>query len=279
MPDAEDPDQQADKRNDPMGTGDAIAGRPPQNDVAAARKPDEDSNNKKTNRFSFKVTAELFLGFVIAGATVINVCVAYRQWSVMVQNNGISSGQLESMTADQRAWIYPASIKIIGPLIFNQEGAEITIVTTIKNTGRLPALQAFVPLTLEPREPPQQLFDESQRIQLCRGIGHLTSLGYNVFGGQEITTTPDRVSTHGIFGNNRTPKEFAPDKPTSLIISGCIRYQSGSDPTARCTGIWSVLTHGADDFIFIPNRTYMPNELALKEMPVGQFVDDCNPTK
>jgi hypothetical protein len=139
MPDADDPDQQAHERDGPIEEGDGISRRPSQEDIAAGGKPDDKSNNEPKNRFNFKVVAELSLGFVIAIATVINVCVAYRQWSAMTENNSIAR---ESFASVQRAFISIASFDT--PIRMSQiPGATQQFkywwfIPNIKNSGNTP---------------------------------------------------------------------------------------------------------------------------------------------
>jgi hypothetical protein len=89
------------------------------------------------NRFkALDKKIELFFAFVIAAATVVNLCVAVRQWAAMVENNGIAS---RALTAVQRAFITVSELKQEPK--FDKDGKVIAwrFTPVIKNTGNTDA--------------------------------------------------------------------------------------------------------------------------------------------
>lgn len=79
------------------------------------------------------VTDLVFTG-IIAVATVINVCIATRQWSAMNESNGINQ---RTLVAANRAWLTPTSFDILTP----PEAADgPNFMVHYQNAGRFPAL-------------------------------------------------------------------------------------------------------------------------------------------
>jgi hypothetical protein len=138
MPDTINPNQQSDARDNPIGGGDTPAGGSPKDDIACGGEPKGDGSGKQHKRFSFKIAAELILATVIAVATVINVCVAYRQWSAMIDNNDISR---KSLIEVQRAFVTPNGMNFE----LKKEGGGISVwrvVANVVNSGNTPTYNA-----------------------------------------------------------------------------------------------------------------------------------------
>jgi hypothetical protein len=76
---------------------------------------------------------ELVLIVVIAGATVVNVCVANRQWSAMRVSNRINT---DAMIAANRASIAPIRVELNGRVT---QGQKIKYTLYYQNTGHSPA--------------------------------------------------------------------------------------------------------------------------------------------
>ncbi len=216
------PDELADKREGVIDEGTIVSGRPSQNNIAATRKPDEYRHDNKSDRFNFKVAAELFLGFVIAAATVVNVCVAYRQWAAMIQNNGIASGQLEVMQNEKRPWI-KVSVSTKDPLRFSEwsgdKGILIRLQFELKNAGDAPAvnLRVFSQIRPHPGNPKRSELDGPQN-EAC--IQARTQADENAIGGIAIfagdsTALEPVVGASGIYKTN---------DPILFSVYGCVDY-------------------------------------------------------
>lgn len=76
---------------------------------------------------------ELALATVIAGATVVNACVANRQWSAIAKNNEIITRPYVKIDLKPETF----STERQNP---NTPGRYLSIQFSIENTGRLPAL-------------------------------------------------------------------------------------------------------------------------------------------
>ena len=211
-------------------------------------------------------------GFALVAAigSISAAFVGLLQWSVM-------SGQLESMRLDQRAWI-SFTMEIKDDLRFDDAGAEVGITLQLHDTGRVPATKVVPMLSLYPEEPGKSVGDIS-REPFCAGIGK-SQLEQVVFPG-EAKPFPVQATTKGWTPNNESKHGRAITHPVQLIISGCIRYQSGADPTLHCTGIFAMLMPTLmwdnNPFVLDPTkRDYVPTELHLMELPVHEYADDCD---
>jgi hypothetical protein len=79
----------------------------------------------------------------IAAATTASVVVAVFQWSALHSTDDKIGRQLSLIEADQRAWL-SSSLTITGNLTPGADGLIATIPFTLKNTGKSPAIDAFV---------------------------------------------------------------------------------------------------------------------------------------
>jgi hypothetical protein len=123
-----------------MATVDTAPSGPPQKDIPTSATPSNETQAKVSQRpfytwfarVDWKVVAELFLGLVIAFATVVNVGVAIRQWSAMTDNNSIAQ---KALTAVQRAFITVSELK--QEPVLDKDGTTISwrFTPVIKNSG------------------------------------------------------------------------------------------------------------------------------------------------
>jgi hypothetical protein len=240
MPDAKDPDRQTDERHDPVKIGDGISRCSPQEDIASGGKPDDEPRGEPKNRLNFKVAAELFLGLVIALATVINVYVAYRQWSAMVQNNGIASGQLEVMQNEKRPWI-KVSVSIVKPLLFSDwngnKGLSVNLQFDLKNAGDAPAVNVRIAPQIEvhPGNPNRRELDIPQNAICARARMQADE---NAIGGVAIFPGDSFQAEQGVGIFNL----YETGEPTLFSILGCIDYTYAETRHSQ-TGFRMLLGH------------------------------------
>lgn len=136
---------------------------------------------------------------------------------------------------DRRAWISIEDIKISEPTVFDQGGMRLTLMFTVKNVGRMPAINVFPSYTVRSgrivnhgvRREAHREFCEEIRNRL-EGRAH----GYMMFPGQirdmGLVVTMSREEIDEDIQNSMR----VPDLPDVIqpIVLGCISYQiTGSD--------------------------------------------------
>jgi hypothetical protein len=83
---------------------------------------------------------ELLLVFVIVVATIVNVCVASRQWGAMAESNRINR---DAMIAGTRAWVVPTGAYFDGE---PKAGFNQRIKVTYENVGKEAASDVISPM-------------------------------------------------------------------------------------------------------------------------------------
>ena len=109
-------------------------------------KPEENAKPPKRNweatrkeRFfdlKFSHYVELILTAILVG-------VGYLQFEVYTRQAGIMEQQTIISQAEHRPWVSANPIELVGDMIHNDFGLEMTIQFTLKNTGHSPARRAF----------------------------------------------------------------------------------------------------------------------------------------
>jgi len=88
------------------------------------------------------VTALLTFGIFVVG--VIQLCIYFRQTTILTKQADISAGQTEIMAAELRPWIKISDIKIVGPLTFGPTGdASVRIKINAVNVGKSVAFNVW----------------------------------------------------------------------------------------------------------------------------------------
>jgi hypothetical protein len=83
---------------------------------------------------------ELFFTFAILAATVVNVCIANKQWSAMTESNKINR---ESFTSVQRAFIAISDVEVT-PLYTSGEITHWALRVNVENSGNTPTVDLNV---------------------------------------------------------------------------------------------------------------------------------------
>jgi hypothetical protein len=188
--------------------------------------------NEQTPRDNARFVVEcatLGLVFIYAGLTAIQSCQSLKSANAAESAAKTASRELE---LSQRPWV-DADTQIGGPLFYNVNGANFMFTFTLRNSGRLPALNTFI----EPKmavifndEDPTQI-----RNELCADAK------------KTVKTSAIGVT---LFPNVKYPKQetvtvnkqqmVSKRKESSGLIEGpvlavCIAYSSTLNPTSIYT--------------------------------------------
>lgn len=129
----------------------------------------------------FRERLTIWILFVTFIAAV--VAAGFAGWAALTFQN-----QLEEARDEQRPWVYATSVGVYGPITHDTEGLHVSLIFTIKNIGKLPALRVFPGFWMS-------LHGESPAdvAATCK-IAEEWGPSYTVFPNDSVTTSIKRVT-------------------------------------------------------------------------------------
>jgi hypothetical protein len=169
---------------------------------------------------------ELAFTATIMIATIVNVCIANWQWSTMVQNNRIASGQLEAMEIDKRPWIR-ANVELKELRLTewaNDKHIFTSLTFDLKNYGESPAINIviFTNVGPHPGNSERPKLDADQKVMCEQARANATA---NPIGGPTIFPTESNPIQSGAGSGGI----YKTGEPTIFSVNGCIDYSYGKD--------------------------------------------------
>lgn len=195
----------------------------------------EISSNNQNDPPSFRGVVvdrwiELAFTFAIMVATIVNVCVAVRQWDV-------ANGQLAVMRADQRPWI-SLDIEPEGPLIRDGNDWSFIVKYTINNVGKSPAFDVdFLAVMISlaaPQSiaPPPQGFSYGPPTKAVDTAVETACEEQQMFGNPGSIFFPSAPQTNRWKAHGGNPRVgFIP----GFSIVGCVTYRFTNEPIRHRT--------------------------------------------
>jgi hypothetical protein len=180
-----------------------------------------DTRTKQSWRTTLKEPMVLFTG-VLAVGTIALALVAILQWRTLDKTD-------ETLRAAQRPWMKYADVQFAGPLIYNENGLNISLRFFLKNTGNSPAQNVF-PETFISVNPRDALGAGEQR-RLCEIVRNrprpvpADDFGVTYFPGddpiqQQITVSVSKSEIAAAVGG--LPSNFPFVFP---VVFGCVNYR------------------------------------------------------
>jgi len=157
----------------------------------------------------------------------------------------------------QRPWI-AAAVEPVG-LKFDDKGGELTLKTTLKNSGPTPAVDILSGTLLLLKTAQQPYRGACANYGVGGGVGPMLSTG------ETLERTATTSLPRGDFGQN-----------FPALVAICIKYRfAGSSQTGETGYLFSLVRHDPPrpDLYFIDSKsgTLSPPELAL--MPIASYQD------
>jgi hypothetical protein len=208
------------------------------NEFVGYKEEQSTAESKKRFREIATIWGLYINAFLVLGTAVIFYCqlVVFRETDHTLTR---------TMIAANRAWIRPVAT-IGGPLVFDQNGASVTIDFQMTNIGQSPAtnvaVHAWLIVNQSPMEEQKRRCDEIRRRPVW--------LGYSLFPGEQFPASMN-VGGFGVSAS-ASPAEiakamevFVDQKPLFLFIVGCVDYSFATDAK----------NHHQTPFIFNLTRT------------------------
>jgi hypothetical protein len=79
------------------------------------------------------------VGWFTFALVIVNFVTAYIFWHQL----NVMQGQLQEMKVDQRPWVSASQIALVGSLVHDDSGEQMTMRFSLKNTGHSPARRVF----------------------------------------------------------------------------------------------------------------------------------------
>jgi hypothetical protein len=163
------------------------------------------------------------------------------------------------------------SATIEEPLEFGPNGATTVLLFTLKNTGKLPAMDAAVFADIYPIRASDQFYENVYRPELCvtpptNAPGALVVAGDSIpWGRSVVPNVPRRVAPGPIRLN-----------PVRLAIMGCVNYRYPGDTKIHQTGVHYALVRTDPQWSldFDPNAgTIKAEHLRLQRFGIGEYAN------
>jgi hypothetical protein len=206
--------------------------------------------------------------------TLILIVISLLQLYAFEQTERALKATLEFAKFEQRPWVFhTAPPTISGPLSLQLDGAQIALIFTLKNSGKLPARNAFIWANLYPSRIDEDAFSPISHPANCINPPALSPGGPAVFPGDSVTIPSINVTTPDAL---RIAVARASNAIIHLAISGCINYRSLTDEEVHQTGISYLLSHIDAKNELTVNfdvglRTFDAKNLNLQRLAAGEY--------